>query len=139
MLIVKLAILGQVFCPQKMVTSTAFATRLGWSVSPEMHWSVSPEMGGQLAPEWCGLIHQNLHISFYWSGDGCLADTLFEAVNCNFQEIPYMDEPMHLQKFDRLPENDSPDFDFEDRLLEQVWNFCKLLNDHDDEECEPNI
>jgi hypothetical protein len=61
MLIVKLAILGQVFCPQKMVTSTALATRLWWSISPGMPWSVSPGMGGQLAPEWSGHVHQNLH------------------------------------------------------------------------------
>ena len=48
-------------CPQKMVTSTAFATCLGWSVSPGMHWSVSPGMGGQLAPECGGQVQQNLH------------------------------------------------------------------------------
>src|ERR1700749_4414354 len=62
MLIVKLAILGQVFCPQKMVTSTAFATRFGGSVCPEMPWSVCPETVGQLAPKWCGLIHHNLQM-----------------------------------------------------------------------------
>ncbi|HZY36193.1 MAG TPA: hypothetical protein VFE53_06065, partial [Mucilaginibacter sp.] len=45
---------------KKMVTSTAFATRLGWSIYPGMPWSVSPGMGGQLAPEWSGHIHQNL-------------------------------------------------------------------------------
>ena len=94
---------------------------------------------GLLYPEDEDRISADQYISFYWSGDGCLADTLFDTVNCNFQEIPYMDEPMYLQKFDRLPENDSPEFDFEDRLLEQVWNFCKLLNDHDDDEREPNI
>ena len=61
MLIVKLAMLYEgVFALKKMVTSTAFATRLGWSISPGMPWSVSPGMGGQLAPEWSGHIHQNL-------------------------------------------------------------------------------
>src|SRR5580692_4718884 len=60
MLIVKLAILEQVFCPQKMVTSTAFATSFGGSVCPEIPWSVCPETWGQLAPKWCGHIHQNL-------------------------------------------------------------------------------
>ena len=49
-----------------MVTSTAFATCLGWSVSPGMHWSVSPGMGGQLAPEWSGHIHQNLQFRTPW-------------------------------------------------------------------------
>ncbi|MES2278662.1 MAG: hypothetical protein V4592_21710 [Bacteroidota bacterium] len=94
---------------------------------------------GLLYPEDEDRISADQYISFYWSGEGYLAETLFDTVNCNFQEIPYMDEPMHLQIFDRLPEHDKPDFDFEDRLFEQVWRFCKLLNDHDDEEREPNI
>ncbi|QEM06421.1 hypothetical protein DIU31_023975 [Mucilaginibacter rubeus] len=62
MLIVKLAILERVFCPQKMVASTAFAMRFGGSVCPEIPWSVCPETVGQLAPKWCGLIHHNLHV-----------------------------------------------------------------------------
>jgi hypothetical protein len=94
---------------------------------------------GLLYPEDEDRIYADQYISFYWSGDGCLADTLFDTVNCNFQEIPYMDEPMHLQKFDRLPDGDAPDFDFEKRLFDLVNRFCQLLNDHDDEECEPNI
>jgi hypothetical protein len=67
MLIVKLAILERVFYPQKMVASTAFATRFGGSVCPEIPWSVCPETVGQLAPKWCGLIHHNLHswVHFY--------------------------------------------------------------------------
>ena len=44
-----------------MVAFTAFATRFGGSVCPEMPWSVCPETVGQLAPKWCGLIHHNLH------------------------------------------------------------------------------
>ncbi len=94
---------------------------------------------GLLYPEDEDRISVDQYISFYWSGNDRFTDTLFDTINCNFQEIPYMDEPMHLQKFDRLPENDKTDFDFEDRLFEQVWKFCKLLNDHDDEEREPNI
>src|SRR5476649_1506573 len=43
-----------------MVTSTALATRLRWSVCPGMPWSVSPGIGGQLAPDWSGHVHQNL-------------------------------------------------------------------------------
>ena len=46
-----------------MVTSTAFATRLGGSVCPEIPWSVCPETVGQLAPKWCGLIHHNLQFT----------------------------------------------------------------------------
>ena len=44
-----------------MVTSTALATRLRWSICPGMPWSVSPGIGGQLAPDWSGHVQQNLH------------------------------------------------------------------------------
>ncbi|MEO7213820.1 MAG: hypothetical protein ABIX36_13505, partial [Mucilaginibacter sp.] len=59
--------------------STAFATRFGGSVCPEMPWSVCPETVGQLAPKWCGLIHHNLQINsrgkslFATGRDYCLA------------------------------------------------------------------
>jgi hypothetical protein len=45
-----------------MVASTAFATRFGGSVCPEIPWSVCPETVGQLAPKRCGLIHHNLQL-----------------------------------------------------------------------------
>jgi PRTRC genetic system protein B len=48
-----------------MVTSTAFATRFGGSVFPEIPWSVCPETWGQFAPKWCGLFHQNLQANGY--------------------------------------------------------------------------
>ena len=58
-----------------MVTSTAFATRLGWSVSPGMPWSISPGMGGQLAPECGGHVHQNLHIDRFF-GESLIASQI---------------------------------------------------------------
>ena len=79
MLIVKLAILERVFCPQKMVASTAFATRFGGSVCPEMPWSVCPETVGQLAPKWCGLIHHNLQLYTVFQ--------LFEPLENMFPEL----------------------------------------------------
>ncbi|WP_299357709.1 hypothetical protein [Mucilaginibacter sp.] len=94
---------------------------------------------GLLYPEDEDRISADQYISFYWSGNNCFTDTLFDTINCNFQEITYMDEPMHLQKFDKLPEVNAPDFDFENRLFELVDRLCKLLNDHDYEEREPNI
>jgi hypothetical protein len=94
---------------------------------------------GLLYPEDEDRISADQYISFYWSGSDCINETLFDTINCNFREIAYMDEPMHLRKFDCLPENDTPDFDFENCLFELVNRFCKLLNDHDYEEREPNI
>jgi DNA modification methylase len=65
MLIVELAMFGGICCLRKMVASTAFATRSGWSVCPGIPWSVCPGIGGQLAPESGGLVHQNLHIIWH--------------------------------------------------------------------------
>jgi hypothetical protein len=94
---------------------------------------------GLLYPEDEDRISADQYISFYWSGNGELTDTLFETVDCNFQEIAYMDEPMHLQKFDRLPETVIPDFEFENRLFDLLNKLAKRLNDHDHEQCEPTI
>ena len=63
MLIVELAMFGGICCLRKMVASTAFATRRGWSVCPGIPWSVCPGIGGQLASESGGLVHQNLQQS----------------------------------------------------------------------------
>lgn len=79
------------------------------------------------------------YISFYWSGDDCLAECLFDMINCHFQEIAYMDEPMHIQLFNTLPENTATDFDFETRLFDLINNLSKLLSDYDYEEREPAI
>ena len=84
-------------------------------------------------------ISADQYISFYWSGDDCLSECLFDMINCHFQEIVYMDEPMHLQLFDTLPENMNPDFDFENRLFDLINKLSKLLSDYDYDEREPNI
>jgi hypothetical protein len=84
-------------------------------------------------------ISADQYISFYWSGDDCLAECLFEMINAHFQEIAYMDEPMHVQLFDSPPENLTPDFDFEIRLFDLINKLSKLLSDYDYEEREPNL
>jgi hypothetical protein len=94
---------------------------------------------GLLYPEEEDRISADQYISFYWSGEGCIGDTLFETIDCNFQEIAFMDEPMHLQLFDRLPETGLPDFEFENRLFGLLHKLAKRLNDHDHEQCEPTL
>ncbi|MDB5142961.1 MAG: hypothetical protein JWQ66_1674 [Mucilaginibacter sp.] len=84
-------------------------------------------------------ISADQYISFYWSGEDCFTDTLFDMIDCHFQEIAYMDEPMHVQLFDGQPENATPDFDFETRLFGLIGKLGKLLNDYDYEEREPAI
>ena len=74
MLIVELAMFGGICCLRKMVASTAFATRSGWSVCTGIPWSVCPGIGGQLAPESGGLVHQNLHQANLYQQIGLEAD-----------------------------------------------------------------
>ncbi len=84
-------------------------------------------------------ISADQYISFYWSGDDCLSDSLFDMINCHFQETGYIDEPAQVQLFDSLPETPTPDFDFENRLFDLINKLSKLLSDFDYEEREPAI
>lgn len=79
------------------------------------------------------------YISFYWSGNDCFQDTLFEMINNHFQEIAFMDEPSQVQLFDHFPETILPDFDFEKRLFELINQLSQILNKYDHEKCEPPI
>ena len=52
-------------------------------------------------------------------------------INNNFQEMPVMDEPMCIQRFESLPEQPEKPFDFEDRLYDLIEKFRDLLNKYD--------
>ncbi|MCW3120364.1 MAG: hypothetical protein JWM28_4446 [Chitinophagaceae bacterium] len=84
-------------------------------------------------------IYADQYISFYWSGNDCFQDCLFEMIDNHFQEIAYMDEPAHVQLFDYPPLNTTPDFDFETRLFELINELSRLLNHYDHEQREPTI
>jgi len=84
-------------------------------------------------------IYADQYISFYWSGNDCFQDCLFEMIDNHFQEIAYMDEPAHVQIFDYPPENTTTDFDFETRLFDLINDLSRLLNRYDHEQCEPAI
>ncbi len=84
-------------------------------------------------------IYADQYISFYWSGNDCFQDCLFEMIDNHFQEIAYIDEPAHVQLFDRTPENATPDFDFETRLFDLINDLSRLLNYYDHEQCEPAV
>jgi hypothetical protein len=71
-----------------MVASTAFTTRLGWSVSTGIPWSICPGIGGQLAPESGGLVHQNLQSVATMGADKNLANAVIRIlVSVNDYEI----------------------------------------------------
>lgn len=92
-----------------------------------------------LCPEDEDRISADQYISFYWSGNDCFQDCLFEMINNHFQEIAFMDEPSHVQLFDHLPEKAIPDFDFETRLFDLLNELARLLDKYDHEQCEPPI
>ena len=94
---------------------------------------------GLLYPQDEDRIYADQYISFYWSGNDCFQDCLFDMIDNHFQEIAYMDEPAHVQLFDYTPENTIPDFDFETRLFELMDKLSRLLNKYDHEQCEPAI
>jgi hypothetical protein len=79
-------------------------------------------------------IYWENYISFYWSGNDSLNETIFDMVNNEFQEMGYQEEPMAFQWFDTLPEQLNYDFDFEARLFALFNRLTELLNDYDDEE-----
>lgn len=79
-------------------------------------------------------IYWENYISFYWSGNDSLNETLYDMVNNEFQEMGYQEEPMAFQYFDTPQENTSYDFDFEARLFALFNRLTELLNDYDYEE-----
>jgi hypothetical protein len=81
-------------------------------------------------------IYWEQYISFYWSGEDCLSETLYQMVNDEFQEMGYQEEPMNLQWFDRPQEKSRQVFDYEPRLFSLINRLAELLNDYDNE--EPN-
>jgi hypothetical protein len=84
-------------------------------------------------------IYADQYISFYWSGNDCFQDCLFDMIDNHFQEIAFMDEPAHVQLFDQQPVTIITDFDFETRLFDSINDLSRLLNKYDHEQCEPAI
>ena len=81
-------------------------------------------------------IYWEQYISFYWSSNDCLNETLFQMVNDEFQEMSYQEEPTCLQWFDRPQEQENHVFDYEPRLFSLLNSLTGILNEYDNE--EPN-
>jgi len=73
------------------------------------------------------------YTGFYWSDKDCFKYELLDMINCSFQEMPVMDEPAAVYHFDRMPEHDRTDFDFENRLFDLIERLRDLLNVYDHE------
>jgi hypothetical protein len=81
-------------------------------------------------------IYWEQYVSFYWSGEDCLTETLFDMINNEFQEMGYQEEPVNNQWFDTPQEKQCHLFDYEPRLLSLIDRLAEILNDYDYE--EPN-
>jgi hypothetical protein len=81
-------------------------------------------------------IYWEQYISFYWSGEDCLNETLYRMVNDEFQEMCYQEEPLSLQWFDQPQEKANHVFDYEPRLFSLLDRLAELLNDYDYENGE---
>jgi hypothetical protein len=74
------------------------------------------------------------YTGFHWSNRDCFADEIDDMINCSFQEISVMDEPVTVQLFDKMPPKETNDFDFETRLFALMERLRDLLDDYDHEE-----
>lgn len=72
-----------------------------------------------LYPDENETIRPDQYTGFYWSPYDCFADQLDEMINCAFQEIAIVEEPVALTVFDRMPAPNRHDpLDYERRLFE---------------------
>jgi len=71
------------------------------------------------------------YISFYWSGNDCFYDMLFDMVNNEFQEYGITDEPTSIQLFDTPQTKVLNDLNFESRLFDLIDKLCGILNQYD--------
>lgn len=64
-------------------------------------------------------IRPDQYTGFYWSPYDCFSDQLDEMINCAFQEIAIVEEPVAVTLFDQLSASDGKDpLDYEMRLYE---------------------
>ncbi|SDE35082.1 hypothetical protein SAMN05216464_105312 [Mucilaginibacter pineti] len=78
-------------------------------------------------------IHADQYMSFYWSGNDCLQESLFCMIDSEFQEAGITDEPTAVEVFDTLTEKKNENFGFETRLLALINRLCQLLTHHDND------
>lgn len=93
--------------------------------------NIHPEL---CTPEEPDRIRPEQYVSFYWSGNDCLTDILFESIDNQFQECGVTDEPISVQLFDSPQASVLNDLDFEERLFDLMDRLCKILIKHDHEQ-----
>ncbi|MBC6113201.1 hypothetical protein ACFOG5_00285 [Pedobacter fastidiosus] len=73
------------------------------------------------------------YLSFIWSRNDCLYDTLMETVNSALQEYNWIDEPMDIQFFDLPQEKQTHDLLFEETFFDLLNDLTDTLIDFEHE------
>lgn len=71
------------------------------------------------------------YISFYWSGNDTVIETVMSMIDCSFQEMSITDEPVNLRIFDTADQSKSESFGFESRFFPLISRLCTFLNPYD--------
>lgn len=82
-------------------------------------------------PEVTERIGADQYISFYWSGNDSVIETVMSMIDCSFQEMGITDEPVDVILFDNPVTATQESFGFESRFFPLVDRLCTFLNDYD--------
>jgi hypothetical protein len=72
------------------------------------------------------------YISFYWSGNDTVIETVMSMIDCSFQEMGITDEPIDVVLFDNPDLTTRESFGFESRFFPLLDRLCTFLNQYDD-------
>lgn len=82
-------------------------------------------------PEVTERIRAEEYVSFYWSGNDSVIETVMSMIDCSFQEMGITDEPVDVVIFDKLPIGTQESFGFESRFFPLLDRLCTFLNRFD--------
>jgi hypothetical protein len=76
-------------------------------------------------------IYAEEYVSFYWSGYDTLMESIYEMINCHFQEMGVTDEPSEVELFDQPQTTYAESFGFESRLFPLLNRLSEFLDGYD--------
>ncbi|MEZ2334713.1 hypothetical protein AB6735_03725 [Mucilaginibacter sp. RCC_168] len=82
-------------------------------------------------PEVNERIKADQYISFYWSGNDSVIETVMSMIDCSFQEMGITDEPIDVVLFDNPAKAKQESFGFESRFFPLLDRLCTFLNQYD--------
>ncbi|SHM93692.1 hypothetical protein SAMN05216524_104182 [Mucilaginibacter sp. OK098] len=82
-------------------------------------------------PEVNERIRADEYISFYWSGNDSVIETVMSMIDCTFQEMGITDEPIDVVLFDNSETAKQESFGFESLFFPLLDRLCTFLNHYD--------